>query len=230
MDSNKCNFCGINFKVLSQRKFFCSINCRYRYMGIKKTIKECLQCKKQFEFYKSIKASGDAKFCNIFCRRLWNKDPQNKIINLKKSFDSNVVKIDNDCWGWKGIFFKAGYGQMWFMGKQINASRVSWIIHNGSIPNKLWVLHKCDNPPCTNPDHLFLGTCSDNVKDMIKKGRKKISMGIDKKNSKLNNEKVIEIRKLIEQKTPYKEISQKFSISIASISGIKYNRSWKHVT
>lgn len=89
-----------------------------------------------------------------------------------KRFWSKVTKgKPNECWVWHGANVR-GYGQFWFRGKKARASRASWSIHFGEIKNGLWVLHKCDNPPCVNPKHLFLGTRSDNMLDCFKKGRK----------------------------------------------------------
>lgn len=81
-------------------------------------------------------------------------------------FERRFEKGDG-CWEWKGAKTKAGYG--WFSAKI--ASRISWEIYRGKIPKDMLVCHKCDNPPCVNPDHLFLGTHKDNTLDMIKKGR-----------------------------------------------------------
>lgn len=82
-----------------------------------------------------------------------------------------------DCWLWTGKKTVAGYGQVCLVvgdDKSIYAHRLSWIIHNGPIPDDLCVLHNCptgDNPSCVNPDHLFLGTRGDNRRDCVKKGR-----------------------------------------------------------
>lgn len=88
---------------------------------------------------------------------------------------------ENKCWEWTGYtlppFIKSftdsdkGYGRFWFLNKFWLAHRVSWFIKNGEIPDGLCVLHTCDNPPCVNPNHLFLGTKKDNSEDMITKGR-----------------------------------------------------------
>lgn len=75
-----------------------------------------------------------------------------------------------ECWEWLGSKDKDGYG---YFGHKDKAHRFSWKINNGVIPHKIHVLHKCDNPSCVRPQHLFLGTHEDNMKDMAKKGRAK---------------------------------------------------------
>jgi hypothetical protein len=78
----------------------------------------------------------------------------------------------NDCWIYKGYKSK-GYGQFMMAGERIYAHRYSFQVYRGDIPKGYFICHTCDNPPCINPDHLFLGTQKDNVRDMISKGRKK---------------------------------------------------------
>lgn len=75
------------------------------------------------------------------------------------------------CWIWNGAIDVCGYGRFLFAGKNTNAHRVSWILYHGSIPDGLCVLHHCDNPRCVNPDHLFLGTHTENMEDMLSKHR-----------------------------------------------------------
>lgn len=79
----------------------------------------------------------------------------------------------HDCWEWNaGRSTAQGYGVFYLNNKPIGAHRFSYEHFNGSIPVGLWVLHTCDNRPCVNPFHLFVGTAQDNISDMIKKGRK----------------------------------------------------------
>ncbi len=81
---------------------------------------------------------------------------------------------ESGCWIFEGFIHKLGYGQMMMAGKTIKAHRASWVMFNGPIPPRMFVCHTCDTPSCINPKHLFLGTCADNVHDMMRKGRAKI--------------------------------------------------------
>ena len=91
---------------------------------------------------------------------------------VSERFWARIVEQPNGCREWTGGASSAGYGQLWFEGKLVYAHRLAWILVNGPIPEGLFVCHKCDNPPCCNVEgHLFLGTATDNMRDMIAKGR-----------------------------------------------------------
>lgn len=86
------------------------------------------------------------------------------------------VEKTASCWNWTGCLTKGeknktGYGTIWYNGKQRNAHRVAYEILVGPIPEGLNVLHTCDNSPCVNPAHLYLGTLKDNAQDTLRRGR-----------------------------------------------------------
>ena len=90
----------------------------------------------------------------------------------EERFWSHVRKSDG-CWEWIGANTR-GYGSLWMNGRHEKATKISWQINCGPVPAGMWLLHRCDNPPCVRPDHLFLGTVLDNARDAAKKGRLKI--------------------------------------------------------
>lgn len=117
------------------------------------------------------------------------------------------------CWPWtRSSNRKGGYGRFKQNGKNLLAHRAAWLCINGSIPENLRVLHRCDNPPCCNPGHLFLGTQAENVADMHakKRDRKRGSMGSANGMSKLTEDDVRNIRA---DGRPLRDISTDYGIS-----------------
>lgn len=101
-------------------------------------------------------------------------------INWKKNMTRDELfwsKVDqqgpSDCWEWKASKNRDGYGQFWIGNTFIPAHRYVWEFKNDTIPDGYQILHHCDNPSCCNPNHLFLGTHSDNMNDKMLKGRSK---------------------------------------------------------
>lgn len=141
----------------------------------------------------------------------------------------NFVEKSNGCWKWKGSKSKDGYGMIGDgKGNVTYAHLVSYQIHYDVIPpdnsylGRLCVLHRCDNPECTNPDHLFLGTHTDNMQDMSKKGRWK-TWGI-----KLTWADVTKIRSMWSSgKWTQRQLSEIFNIDRSSISNIVNYKQWK---
>lgn len=98
------------------------------------------------------------------------------------------------CWEWSGYTFKAGYGGISIGGTMVYAHRLSYELHYGPITNGLCVLHRCDNPKCVRPDHLFLGTRRENAADRDSKGRQ--AKGEASGPAKLRESEVLAIREL----------------------------------
>jgi len=119
----------------------------------------------------------DRRFlCSSRCRSTWNRQKR-KSYNLKQSTKDRFWKFvhetndHNQCWEWQGYKSVEGYGRFQIHNRTHTASKVAWTLTHGPVPEGLCVLHRCDNPPCVNPNHLFLGTVKDNVSDMWEKGR-----------------------------------------------------------
>lgn len=89
---------------------------------------------------------------------------------LEERFWAKVEKTDG-CWLWTAALSTTGYGRIGVGKKMAYTHRLSWEMHNGPIPPGMHICHHCDNPKCVRPDHLFLGTRTDNMRDMWRKGR-----------------------------------------------------------
>jgi hypothetical protein len=147
-------------------------------------------------------------------------------------FLSKVNKTET-CWLWTAG--KTGgtrvdpYGYFWFNGSMVRAHRFSWLIHNGDFDQNQYVLHKCDIPACVNPEHLFLGSGSDNVKDAYDKGRM-YRKGESSGRAVLDDQKVMEIRaKYAEGKYSKTELGKQFGVNYMTITYIVNGKSWSHL-
>lgn len=126
------------------------------------------------------------------------------------------------CWTWTRFCNPAGYGKLVYPGGTL-AHRFSWILANGEIPDGLDVLHKCDNPPCVRPDHLFLGTDADNAADKVAKGRSCTYSG---RRQKLDWESVGQIRAAVQAGQRLKMVASRFDVSVATVWNISQFRTW----
>lgn len=136
-----------------------------------------------------------------------------KCIPTSTLFWRRVHKTDK-CWLWQGPLNRKGYGEAFYQGSNRLAHRVAWALTHGDMPT-LCVLHKCDNPICVRPDHLFLGTRADNNRDMATKNRHGLS--------KLTLAQVREIRTFRGQE-PLIKTAERYHVSFSLISHIQTGR------
>lgn len=124
-----------------------------------------------------------------------------------------------------------GYGAFWYKGRMARAHRVSWVLHNGGIPEGIEVMHKCDVPACVRPDHLMLGTQADNVADMVAKGRdgKSPLHGEQTPWSKLTELDVQAIRLRLALKERHYIIARDYGVARTTITAISVGKNWKHL-
>jgi HNH endonuclease len=131
------------------------------------------------------------------------------------------VQVTENCWLWKGGVDICGYGSTNFKGsRKARAHRVAYELFKEPIPKGMLVLHRCDNPSCCNPDHLFVGTQKDNKKDQASK---------DRIGWKLKAADVIEIKKLRASGMVMRAIANLYKVGESTISHIINGRKWKHV-
>jgi hypothetical protein len=151
--------------------------------------------------------------------------------NMSKLFWSKYQVADNGCWEWTGAKSPEGYGRLGFEGKVSYAHRVAWILTHGPIPDGFMACHRCDNPSCINPDHLFLGDSGDNARDRENKHRnpKPVINSIGHP-SKLTDHDVMTARRLYGRgAATISELSRCLHVSYGNMRTVVTGGSWKHL-
>lgn len=150
------------------------------------------------------------------------------LAECRESFLSKVAVESDGCWIWQGARHGNGYGAFRIERRQYGAHQASWILFKGPIPRGQIVCHSCDTPLCVNPDHLFIGTHLDNVRDMFEKGRENKAKG-SACASILTEELVLELRE-IHRKTgqTFASIGRKYGLNPATVRAAIRGVNWKH--
>jgi hypothetical protein len=167
--------------------------------------------------------------------------PQGRGRNLMRGFDvrdstttlnadlfRKYVSVSPECWEWTGATDRWGYGKFHLKApsrRMILAHRASWIIHFGEIPPGMCVLHRCDNPRCVNPEHLFLGSVADNNRDMVSKGRQAKGCTL----SNLTDSDVLAIRSRYANGETQASLAAEFGVASSRISQMCTGKTWKHL-
>jgi hypothetical protein len=150
------------------------------------------------------------------------------------------AKVDrrgpDECWPWTGAGGRQKSGRSGHIriepergSRNVAAPRVAWELTNGQIPKGLFVCHHCDNAKCVNPAHLFVGTASDNVRDMVQKGRGRVNRQHGEKNhaAKISAAQVMEIRGYVAKGAgTYRQIGARYGISPSAVHLIASGRNW----
>lgn len=184
---------------------------------------------------------GETQTYTGLCRSLEVDKMMQHVTAVTPLFDEETLmrfwaKVDkrgpNECWGWTDSKRGLGYGQIQIAGKKVGAHRLSYELHYGAIPAGMVICHRCDNPGCVNPAHLFLGTHADNVADKMSKGRGRWSSQPGAKHGMhvLSESDVAEIRSLFNgRRGQLAELAQRFGVSRMQISRIVRGEQWKHL-
>lgn len=163
---------------------------------------------------------------------------QAAIDSLPRRFWSKVHKSDG-CWLWIGSTGAKGHGQISLggrRGRREAAHRVSWRLHFGDIPEGLLVCHRCDNPPCVRPDHLFLGTQGDNMRDCAQKGRDAATVHPERRprgdahgKARLTAEAVLAIRTAHAAGVSHYALAREHGVERTTIGAVVRRLTWTHI-
>ncbi len=156
--------------------------------------------------------------------------------NLHRFWSKVDLSNPFGCWLWLAGTKDKGYGAFWVDDRMEGAHRVAWELTRGPIPDELCVLHSCDNPPCVNPTHLFLGTILDNNEDMLNKGRNYVGgsgeaapCGEAHWKAVLTDAAVLEIRRARRRGDGLQAVADRFDISLSTASQAATGAHWAHL-
>ena len=157
-------------------------------------------------------------------------DPRGRIMaeSLRQAFERYFKRgNEKECWPWLGSVSHTGYGELRYKSKTYRAHRVSYMLHISSFDDELFICHKCDNPPCVNPNHLFAGTANDNVQDKVNKNRQ--AQLQEHGRAVLNNQQAKEIKDLLAKGYARSQLAKMYHVSKSIIIDIDRGFTWKNI-
>ena len=153
-------------------------------------------------------------------------NPRSPMYRFKKYIGKSLGK--DECWPWLGAIDSNGYGASCMSkGKKMGAHRMSWILFNGPIPDRMQVAHQCNNKPCVNPNHLYLATPKQNTQDAVRDGLIVSSIERNEAKAKLTRDEAMAIKK--DKSTPRHILAKKYGVHVVTISRIRTGRRWAHL-
>lgn len=165
------------------------------------------------------------KFCSRACFNAARVvgDLQSRVPASERFWRHVDVRSPMDCWAWRGAKNASGYGRF----DKGYAHRFSYELANGSVPDGQYVCHRCDNPPCVNPAHLFAGTPAVNQDDSRRKGRMRKANGITSRAARLTPEQVREARSV--PNGSISGLARRFGVHTSTLLAIRHGKTWRHV-
>lgn len=218
-----CEVCGKPYSVQTSvacHSRFCSLKCRSKTKRASRkprVMKVCPRCKADFTVPHSHAARQ--KYCSKRCR-----------IDPVSRFFEKISQVGNSigCWIWIGTRAGSGYGALKVNNQMVSAHRFSWELHHKEkLTPETYLCHRCDNPLCVNPEHLFKGNAAVNMADRDAKERQ--ARGEKIRVSKLTAPQVSEAKKMLIHGVPQAKIAEALGVSQMAISMISQGKTWKHV-
>jgi hypothetical protein len=147
--------------------------------------------------------------------------------HLDPNYFWSFVDKSGECWLWLGASIATGYGHISVEGRHVLTHRHAWMLENGPIPDGLFVLHRCDNPPCVRPSHLYLGTKRDNALDRERRGRHPRTRGEAHGLAVLTAEQVTKIRARFAAGERQCDLAREYDVNYRTIFAVVRSINWR---
>lgn len=153
-----------------------------------------------------------------------------RVVRARNTIESVLARFDRSagedgCWPWTGPFQSKGYGRVRVNGRDWFTHRLVAEHFHGPVAGRV-VRHSCDNPPCGNPRHLLIGTCADNRRDMLERGRDRPARGEAHGNVKLTEADVRAVRRALREGQSQSALARSLGVSPTTLSAIAHNKTW----